>query len=367
MTSPKSLKMALATSILALSAASASAADVELNVVSWGGAYTRSQINAYEKPYMAEHPEVQLNSVDYSGGLAEVRAQTEAGNVTWDLVDVVVADGITGCDEGLFLPVNFDTDLDPAPDGTPPTEDFLEGTLVSDCFIPQIIYSTAFAYRTDAFQNGEQPKTMADVFDLEKFPGKRTLQKSPVNNLEWALIADGVPVGEVYDVLDTPEGVDRAFAKLDTIKSEVIWWTEGAVPAQLLADGEVVFGTGFNGRLFSAIEEEGQPLAMIWDGQAMDIDGWAIPADGAHIEDVKKFLRFATDTQRLADQAKWISYGPARKSSLPLVDKHAELGIDMAPHMPTKYADQGFLTNFEWWADHKDSLNERFNSWLARG
>jgi len=58
---------------------------------------------------------------------------------------------------------------------------------------------------------------------------------------------------------------------------------------------------------------------------------------------------------------------PARKSSLPLVDKHAELGIDMAPHMPTKYADQGFLTNFEWWADHKDSLNERFNSWLARG
>ncbi|MCB1972450.1 MAG: extracellular solute-binding protein, partial [Geminicoccaceae bacterium] len=217
-------------------------------------------------------------------------------------------DGITGCDEGLFLPVNFDTDLDPAPDGTPPTEDFLEGTLVSDCFIPQIIYSTAFAYRTDAFQNGEQPKTMADVFDLEKFPGKRTLQKSPVNNLEWALIADGVPVGEVYDVLDTPEGVDRAFAKLDTIKSEVIWWTEGAVPAQLLADGEVVFGTGFNGRLFSAIEEEGQPLAMIWDGQAMDIDGWAIPADGAHIEDVKKFLRFATDTQRLADQAKWIFF-----------------------------------------------------------
>ncbi|MCB2010551.1 MAG: ABC transporter substrate-binding protein [Geminicoccaceae bacterium] len=363
---PGKHSIAIAASILALSATAASAADVELNVVSWGGAYTRSQLNAYQKPYMAEHPEVQLNSVDYSGGLAEVRAQSEAGNVTWDLVDTLLADAITGCDEGLFMPIDVDTDLDPAPDGTPASEDFLEGTLLSECFIPQIIYSTAFAYRTDAFQNGEQPSTMADVFDLEKFPGKRTLQKSPINNLEWALIADGVPVDEVYDVLDTPEGKDRAFAKLDSIKGDVIWWTEGAVPAQLLADGEVVFGTGYNGRLFAAIEEEGQPLAMIWDGQAMDIDGWAIPADGSNIEEVKKFLRFATDTQRLADQAKWISYGPARKSSLPLVDKHAELGIDMGPHMPTRYADQGFLIDFEWWADNKDAMNERFNSWLAR-
>ena len=363
---PLKVTFLAATSFVALTATAASAADVTLNVVSWGGAYTRSQLNAYHEPYMAENAGVQLNSVDYSGGLAEVRAQSEAGNVTWDLVDVVLADAMTGCDEGLFLPIDVDTDLAPGDDGTPASEDFLEGTLLSECFIPQIVYSTAFAYRTDAYE-GEQPATMADVFDLEKFPGKRTLQKTAINNVEWALIADGVPVDEVYDVLDTPEGLDRAFAKLDTIKDEVIWWTEGAVPAQLLADGEVVFGTGYNGRLFSAIEEEGQPLAIIWDGQAMDIDGWAIPADGNNIDEVKKFVRFATDTQRLADQAKWISYGPARHSSLPLVDKHVELGIDMAPHMPTKYADQGFLIGFEWWADNKDSLNERFNAWLAKG
>jgi putative spermidine/putrescine transport system substrate-binding protein len=262
------------------------------------------------------------------------------------------------------MPIDHDEMLAPAPDGTPASEDFIEGTL-RECFIPQIFYSTAFAYRTDKFE-GEKPSTMSDVFDLEKFPGKRTLQKSPINNLEWALIADGVPVDEVYDVLDTPEGVNRAFDKLATIKDEVIWWTEGAVPAQLLADGEVVFGTGYNGRLFSAIVEEGQPLEMIWDGQAMDIDGWSIPAEGENIDEVLKFVRFATDTQRLADQAKYISYGPARKSSLPLVGEHAELGIDMGPHMPTKYVDQGFLYDFEWWADNKDALTERFNAWLAQ-
>ncbi len=341
-----------------------SAQAAELNVVSWGGAYTASQLKAYHQPYMAKNSGVKLNSVDYSGGLAEVRAQAEAGNVTWDLVDVVISDAIRGCDEGLFMEFDHDEILAPAPDGSPATEDFLEGTIF-DCFIPQIIYSTAFAYRTDAFQ-GEQPKTMADVFDLEKFPGKRTLQRAPINNLEWALIADGVPAAQVYDVLDTPEGVDRAFKKLDTIKDNVIWWTEGAVPAQLLADGEVVFGTGYNGRLFSAIEEEKQPLAIIWDGQVMDIDGWAIPAGGNNKEAVLDFVKYATDTQRLADQAKYISYGPARKSSLPLVSTHAELGIDMAPHMPTKYADQGFLTGFEWWADNRDELNERFEAWLQQ-
>jgi putative spermidine/putrescine transport system substrate-binding protein len=337
---------------------------VDLNVVSWGGAYTASQMNAYHKPY-TKKTGVKINSIDYSGGLAEMRAQTESGKVTWDLVDVTLSDAIKGCDEGMFRPIDMDKEMAAAPDGTPPSKDFIEGTLQSECFIPQIIYSTVFAYRTDVWGD-KKPTTMTDVFNTEKFPGKRTLQKSPKYNLEWALIADGVPVTKVYDVLDTDEGKDRAFKKLATIKKDVIWWTEGAVPAQLLADGEVVFGTGYNGRLFTAINQEKQPLAMLWDGQALDIDGWAIPAKGKNVDDVLKFVKFATDTQRLADQAKYIPYGPARISSLPLVSKHATLGIEMGPHMPTKFASQGFMTGFTFWADNSDELTERFNAWLLQ-
>ena len=265
---------ALAIAGLAIAGVTAAQA-VDLNVVSWGGAYTASQMNAYHKPYMKLHPDVKINSIDYSGGLAEMRAQTESGNVTWDLVDVVLSDAITGCDEGMFRPINIDKEMAAAPDGTPPSKDFLKGTLLSECFIPQIIYSTAFAYRKDAW-GGKEPKTMADVFDTKNFPGKRTLQKKPINNVEWALIADGVPLDKIYDVLDTEEGKVRAFKKLATIKKDVIWWTQGAVPPQLLADGEAVFGTGYNGRWFSAIAEEKQPFAMLWDGQVLDIDGWAM-------------------------------------------------------------------------------------------
>ena len=350
---------------IAIAGMASSAQAVDLNVVSWGGAYTASQMNAYHKPYMKANPGVQINSIDYSGGLAEMRAQTESGNVTWDLVDVVLSDAITGCDEGMFRPIKMDSEMAAGADGTPASKDFLEGTLLSECFVPQIIYSTVFAYRSDAW-GGKNPTKMSDVFDLKNFPGKRALQKKAINNLEWALIADGVPLAQVYDVLDTDAGKDRAFAKLATIKKDVIWRTEGAVPPQLMADGEAVFGTGYNGRWFSAIAEEKQPFAMLWDGQVLDIDGWAVSAKGKNIDAVMKFVKYATDTQRLADQAKFISYGPARKSSGPMVSKHATLGIDMAPHMPTTYADQGFLTNFAWWADNGDEMNERFAAWLLQ-
>ena len=322
-------------------------------------------------PIMAMNPHIRIiNDDSSSDGLAKLRAQVEAGKVTWDLVDLVASDAIIACDEGLVEEIDPDTWLAPAPDGTPASRDFLEGTLTiggTNCFIPQIVYSTTFGYRTDAFE-GRQPSTIADVFDLTTFPGKRGLEKEPIANLEWALIADGVPAADVYTVLSTPEGLDRAFAKLDTIKDQVIWWTEGAQPVQLLADGEVVISSAYNGRLFSGIVEKKQPIAMLWDWQAFDLDGWVVPKGGKNLEAVKAYLRFATDTQRLADQAKYISYGPARYSSGPLVGKHAELGIDMKPHMPTdpKNAKTILIFDYVWWADHRAEIDERFNAWLAR-
>ena len=353
----------LATAAFALTAAAQ--AQTELVVVSWGGAYSASQQNAYHEPYMAANPDITIINDDSANeSVAKIRAMNEAGNVTWALVDAIASFAITLCDEGLVEEIDHDAVLAPAPDGTPASEDFGD-LIVSPCFVPNIVYSTTFGYRTDLVD--APPTTINDVFDLEKIPGKRSLEKKPYNNLEWALIADGVPADEVYDLLETDEGVDRAFAKLDTIKDQVVWWERGAQTPQLLADGEVVLGSTYNGRLFSVIEEEKQPIAMMWDWQVFDLDGWVVPTGAPHREEVMKYLRFATDTQRLADQAKYISYGPARKSSAPLVGKHATLGIDMAPHMPTapNNAKNTLLYNYEFWADNGDDLAERFNAWLA--
>ena len=338
---------------------------IDMVIVSWGGAYTASQQKAYHDPYMRNNPDVNIVNDDSSNeAVAKLRAMNEADNVTWSLVDVVASDALLLCEEGLLEEVDHNQVLAAAPDGTPATEDF-GSLIVSPCWIPQIVYSTAFGYRTDLVK--VPPTTIADVFDLAKIPGKRSLEKRPINNLEWALIADGVPANRVYQELATDAGVDRAFAKLDTIRDSVVWWEKGAQTPQLLADGEVVMGSTYNGRLFSIIEEEKQPVAMMWDWQVYDLDGWVIPKGAPNLAEVLKYVRFATDTQRLADQAKYISYGPARKSSAPLVGKHAELGIDMAPHMPTAPANakNTLLFNYEFWADNKDDLTERFNAWLA--
>ena len=341
-----------------------------MTVVSWGGAYQNSQQMAYSKPY-AEMTGVEFVLDESSNeAVAKLRAMAEAGNITWDLVDVVASDAMRLCDEGLAEEIDFDEALAAAPDGTSATEDFGE-MIVSDCFIPQIAYSTTFGYRTDVAEwNGETPDDICDVFDLEAFPGKRALEKRPINNMEWALLCSGVAKEDIYDTLETEEGQAQAFAKLDEIKDSVVWWSAGAETPQLLADGEIVMGSTYNGRLFALIEEQDQPVAMMWDAQVYDLDGWIVPAG---LPDDRKarvmhFLNFATDTQRLADQAKYISYGPARQSSAPLVGQHAELGIDMAPHMPTnpENATNTFLYNYEWWADYRDDLDAKFQAWLLR-
>jgi putative spermidine/putrescine transport system substrate-binding protein len=367
----KLTKTLLATTALTLAAPFAMAQEManSMTLVSWGGAYQTSQQRAYSEPYMEMHPGLEVIWDESSNeAVSKLRAMDEAGNITWDVVDVVAADALRLCDEGLAMEIDPDVHLAPAPDGTSAEEDFGE-LLVGDCFIPQIVYSTTVGYRTDLVGD-TPPSDICAIFDLETYPGKRSLEKRPIVNVEWALLCDGVPKDEIYDVLATEEGQNQALAKLDTIKDQVIWWSAGADTPQLLADGEVVMGSTYNGRLFSVIEEQKQPVAILWDAQMFDLDGWIIPAGlpEDRLARALDFIYYATDTQRLADQAKYISYGPARASSAPLVGKHADLGIEMAPHMPTdpENAKNTFLYNYEFWADYRDDIDAKFQAWLAQ-
>lgn len=339
-------------------------------LMSWGGAYQNSQLLAYAEPYAALTGVTITWDESSNEAIAKLRAATEAGNMTYDLVDVEGPDAQRACDEGLAIEIDADEVLAPAPDGTPASEDFGD-SLINECYIPQIVFSTTFGYRTDvAAWNGAVPDDLCDIFDLETFPGMRSLEGRPKKNLEWALLCDGVAQEDLYDVLSSEGGVERALAKLDTIRDSVIWWSAGAETPQRLADGEAVIGSTYNGRLFSAIVEQNQPIGMLWDWQVFDFDGWIIPAGLSPEREARvlHFLNFATDTQRLADQAKYISYGPARASSQPLVSTHATLGIEMAPHMPTNPANQVnyLVNNIEWWADNSDEVEAKFQNWLAQ-
>lgn len=351
-----------AASILALAAAAAPVMAQEITVMSWGGSYTKSQLEAYYKPF-TEKTGIKVISVDADNPATPIKAMVEAGNVTVDVADVEFADAVRLCDEGLLEPIDHSI-LVPGADGSAPADDFVPGSLV-DCFVPTIVYTIAVAYDTTKFP--EKPTSIADFFDVEKFPGKRSMRRNAKSNLEMALMADGVPASEVYEVLGTPEGVDRAFAKLDTIKKDIIWWEAGAQAPQLLADGEVAMAAAFNGRIFAAAVGEGKPFEILWDGQVYETEGYVIPKGAKHVEDALKFIAFASAPEQLAAQASWISYGPARKSSGPLVGMYQDGKTDMKPHMPTAEANlvNALPSSYEFWVDHDSELNERFNAWLA--
>ena len=335
-----------------------------LTVVSFGGSYSRACDNGYRERFEAETG-IDINMEDYNGGLAQIRAQVEMGNVYWDVVEMDISDLVRGCDEGLLVPIGID-DLSPGADGTPAADDFVEGT-ITECGATKIFFSTVVAYNDERIGD-VKPATIADYFDLEQFPGRRGMRRSPVANLELALMADGVPRGKVYATLDTEEGVRRAFRKLDAIKEHVVWWETNAQPPQMLADGEVTMTTVANGRIFNAQVLERQPFVILWDSQVLKTGGYAIVEGTRNLEAARRFLQFASTAQSMAGLARYIAYSPTRRSAMPLISTHAETGVDMRPHLPTapQNSARALHDDWAWWSDNGEEMNERFSTWLAR-
>ena len=332
-----------------------------ITVVSWGGSYARASVKAYHKRFEAETG-IRIKLEEYSGGLAQIRTQVESGNILWDVVDMEAGDALLGCDEGLLEEIDA-ASMPPGADGTPARRDF-DANYNLDCGVQSLTYSTVVAYNRKRVKG--KPTSMADFFDLKRFPGRRGLRRHPLSTLEFALVADGVPRNKVYKTLSTRKGVDRAFAKLDTIKDQVVWWDTGAQAPQMLADGEVVMSAAWNGRIFNAQVLEDQPIEILWDGHLQAAGYLVMVADTPRQKLARKFIEFASSTQSLANITKYISYGPLRKSSQALVGKHEETGIDITPHLPSHHSRKAVVEDPVWWADNLDDIHERFSAWLTK-
>lgn len=328
----------------------------ELNVVSWDGAYVKSQILGFIRPYEQARG-VRVNVIEYSGGIDDIRRQVRSWNVHWDVVDLELFDAIRACEEGLLETIDPDL-LPPAPDGTPARKDFISVSLMP-CGVGNVVGSTVVAYNHETLPG--RPESIADFFDLSAFPGKRGMRRTPQGNLEWALAADGVPRDEIYAVLSTSEGLDRAFAMLSRIKPFIQWWRTGQEAVRFLETGEVAMTAVYSGRIHDAVAR-GQPLSILWDNQVWFYDVWGIPRHGRRTELAQDFIRFATSTESLAAQANYIPYGPTRASSMPLID------AAVRERLPTsdKHLQAAIELDAQWWSDNLDVVNRRFERWLQR-
>jgi putative spermidine/putrescine transport system substrate-binding protein len=320
----------------------------QITVVNFGGANANAQKKAFYEPF--EKKGTKVVCVEYNGEQAKIKAMVETKNVTWDVIEVESPDVARGCDEGLFEPMDW------AKVGA--KADFVPAA-VTECGVGIFVWSTVMAY--DSAKLKTAPKTWADFWDTKKFAGKRGLRKGARYNLEFALMADGVKTADVYKVLATKEGADRAFKKLTALKPSIQWWEAGAQPPQFLVAGDVVMSTAYNGRI-DAANREGRKLAIAWTGGIYDLDYWVIPKGTPNKAKALEFIAFASTPEAQAEYAKNIAYGPTNTKALTKLDAKVLADLPTAP----ANAKDALQFNIKFWADQGEQLEKRFAAWAAQ-
>lgn len=318
----------------------------ELTVATWGGSYTQKQREAIIAPFTASSG-INVLDAPYSGGLGQIRAMIDAGNTTWDVVQLGGAETINACAEGLIQPLD-QTRLKHVAEFDP--------TSVSECGIGAAGWSLIIGYNTKLL--GSEPKGWADFWDVKTFPGKRAMRREAKYNLEAALMADGVQSADVYKVLGTPEGVDRAFKKLDELKPNIQWWETGAQPAEWLGNGTIAMSTSFIGRILEA-KVEGAPVGFVWSGGMYSVDNWAIVANAKNQDAAYDFLNFATSAESQAAFSRIQPVAPVNLKSVALLPNERTAIMPVGDNL-------AFRLNQLFWNDNLEVLTERFNAWLAR-
>ena len=348
--------------LLAFATASAEAEE-SLTIATWGGPYESAQRTAIFEPF-TQKTGISINVRQYDGLPQTVEKRATKEN--WDLLDMEEDQAIASCNAGHLAPID-PKDILTSDAGDVPKNEFVEGSF-RECSIAQNLFATVVAFHDQAFP-GVKPDRIQDFFDLESFPGRRAIQRSPDAILEWALMAEGVPASQVYDLLSTDRGLRLALRRLDQIRESIIWWEDVAEPVALLRSGSVSMASGFNGRFFSAAHNEGIPISIIWDGRIIGHEVWAIYRESKNADSAKDFIKFATEPSQLAALAEIIPYGPARITAIPRIGTSEETGVPMRLHIPNSplHGGRSLTRDSVWYARTRDFRARRFNLWLEGG
>jgi putative spermidine/putrescine transport system substrate-binding protein len=330
----------------------ASAMARDLTVISWGGNFQDAQRTAYFAPFTAETG-VKVVDQAWDGGVGTLRTRVQAGgDPGWDVVHAEIEELQVGCAEGLFEPIDWSKIAE--------KDKLIPAATSSKCGVGAITWSAGVAYDADRLHSA--PTSVADFFDLQKFPGKRALRKGPKYALELALEGDGVPVDKVYDVLRTPEGVDRAFNKLKSIRSSLLFFESGGQAIQLLASGDASMVLAFNGRVTAADQTDHRNFKFIWPGSIYAVDSWVILRNSPNKDAALKFIDFASRAAQQKILPEHVAYGPTNK------DATAALDEKIAQELPTypKNLEGALKIDAGFWTDNIEALTERFNSFAAQ-
>lgn len=314
----------------------------KLVFVDWGGANTDARIKANIEPFEEEFDcDVTIvTPSDYS----KLIAMVDNGTTEWDVMNCDAYWGAYAGSKGYLEPIDYDVvteKIDPA--------------VQLDYVMGAEVYASVIAYNTDKYDETTAPSSWAEFWDTEKYPGKRAMWQYPVTVLEAALLADGVPMDELY-----PLDLDRAFAKLDTIKDDIVWWTAGAQPSQMLSTGEVDLALAWSGRILTAADE-GSPVSLTYDEGLRIAAGWVVPKGAPNKDMAMKFIEYISRAESQAAFSENIPYGSTNADATKLMSSELKEKIGQTDAQMNV---QSYIDN-EYWAEHLQEVEERFNAWLV--
>lgn len=343
---------ALIAAAVATAALTGAAEARDFTIASWGGTYQDAQRKTFFTPFSKDN-NIKFLEDTYLGGWAQFQAMQDTKVIPWDVVQVETSELARGCEEGVFLTLDWSK--------IGAKSNFLPDA-VSECGLGMLVWSVVVAYNADKVNAA--PETLTDFWDTKKWPGKRGMRKGPKLNLEFALMADGVAAKDVYTVLGTPAGVDRAFKKLDQIKPLVQWWEAGAQPPEWLAAGDVELSIAYNGRITNA-QKDGKNLKMIWDSTIFAIDSWAIIKGAPNVDVSYKFMQYTTDPSRQAAFTESYAYGPTHVKGIEMVPASRASDLPAGDNLATGLFG-GSKQGLNFWVDFQEELTERWNVWVAK-
>jgi putative spermidine/putrescine transport system substrate-binding protein len=312
-----------------------------LTFASYGGAYQEAQRKGWLEPYAALSGVTFQESEDSSN--ATIKAQVEAGQVTWDIVDV-------GNDFGLDANAAL---LEPLDYTKIHKNEILDG-FAGTYRVADITYGVVLGYNTEKM-GGQVPQGWADYFDTTTYPGKRGMYDYSAGGVfEVALLADGVAPADLY-----PLDLDRAIKKLDTIKEDMIFWGSGAESQDLIGKGETTMSLIWNGRAYSAKHIDNNPVEIQWNQQFVTSDYFVVPKGSPNKDLAMDFIAWATCKENNAAPSNYIPYGPTNKLAVPDPAKVADLSVSNA-NDSTGYFDDA------WVVENAQLLEDTYQAWKTK-
>lgn len=305
----------------------------------WGGDTQKYQDEVWLKPF-AETTGVKIDQTD-TPTVAALKTQQEAKNVGIDVMQIDSSIVDAGCGT-IFQEAKIDrSQLDPALDK-------------NKCGVPVVKFSYVLAYNAKKFETA--PTSVADFFDVEKFPGVRAARGgiSNVGLIEGALLADGVEPSKIY-----PIDLDRAVKKLELIKDSIEVKDSFAILQDGLANGEFDMALIPNGRAFNATKVN-PDIKVVFNGAVTIYDNLVIPTGAKNVEAATAFLQYAARNSTQVALTEKFPYGMGTIGDAPKLDEQAKA------FFPDTYADQLLIQDNGWWSKNDQLVSDRLIALFAQ-